>query len=43
MNNSKNVETKDLETPEEETVCFECGYRGGIGAKVCVKCGAHLK
>ncbi len=43
MNTDKNAETKDLETPEEETVCFECGYHGDVEAKVCVKCGADLK
>jgi ribosomal protein L40E len=43
MNTNKNAEIKEHKAPEEETVCFECGYSGDVGAKVCVKCGTDLK
>jgi len=43
MTTDKDEKGKDLENSEEETVCFVCGYRGDVGAKVCVKCGAILK
>lgn len=43
MTTDKDAKRKDLENHEEENVCFECGYRGDVGAKVCVKCGIELK